>query len=217
MARAHTSPLLWMKILLVGLAALLPALAGQQQMSAQGTVVRLQTPAQEIREDSGSFEVLVMVENATNLGAFQFTLGFDPSKLRFEGVSGGPFLGSSGRQMQCPDPKVTKGSVSFICVTLGASPPEGAAGTGQLATVVLSPRNDGTSPLTLSDVKLVSPPGDLMPSASEDASMVILPGPSGFPWLVWGPVIGVGALAGAIIAWLVVMRVRGRPAGTAEG
>jgi hypothetical protein len=111
--------------------------------------LRISPVAQTI--DSGMLtSVDIVVDNAFNLGTFQFTLSFDGALVAYQSVTNGPFLGSTGRQAVCQPPAVGPGSVMFICNTIGASPP-GPNGTGVLLTVGLLGLLGGTSPLHLSD------------------------------------------------------------------
>ena len=71
-------------------------------------------------------DVPVTIENVCDLGAFQFTLTFDPAALTFSSIAPGSFLGSKGRMVQCTGPQTTSSSVHLACVTLGA--PSGGAG-----------------------------------------------------------------------------------------
>ncbi|MGB6837603.1 MAG: cohesin domain-containing protein, partial [Dehalococcoidia bacterium] len=101
-----------------------------------GTAVYIYPLTQTVMAGS-NFEVDVVVANVTNLGAFEFTLAFDPALVEFASISQGPFLGSSGRTVSCMPPLLAEGSVSFTCVTLGAEP-GGASGSGVLAVAQFS-------------------------------------------------------------------------------
>jgi hypothetical protein len=88
---------------------------------------------------------------AQNLGAFQFTLSYNASILTYQSLQVGPFIGSTGRTVLCTNPFLQTGSVSYSCVTLGSAPP-GPSGTGTLATVHFLAMENGTSPMTLSNI-----------------------------------------------------------------
>jgi hypothetical protein len=55
------------------------------------------------------------------------------SDLLLTGLSAvqGPFIGSTGRPVQCLGPQITPTSLNFKCVTLGSTPP-GAGGSGTI-------------------------------------------------------------------------------------
>jgi hypothetical protein len=166
---------LWRRLLWGGLAAVvfgLATLAPGPRAGAQETKVRLEVPAGGVDVGGAPFPVDVLVDDVTNLGAFEFTLRYDPSILKFVGVEKGPFLASSGRAVECLDPGVTPGSVHYVCVTLGAMPP-GAHGSGVLATITLAPAAPGTSSLQLEQPLLAEPSGQALPAASENASITV--------------------------------------------
>jgi general secretion pathway protein D len=141
---------------------------------AQGTKVRLEVPSGDVGVEDPPFTIDLVVEDVANLGAFQFELRFDPSVLGFVEIERGPFLGSSGRRVECLDPRVTSESVRLTCVTLGAMP-RGADGSGVLVTVTLDPAGPGTSLLRLDDVILTHPDGQPIPIAIEHASINVVP------------------------------------------
>ena len=120
-----------------------------------GTAVYIYPLTQTVMAGS-SFEVDVVVADVTNLGAFEFTLAFNPALVEFASIKSGPFLGSSGRMVSCMPPLLAEGSVSFTCVTLGAQP-DGPSGSGVLAVAQFSAVGGGTTILDLRDVILLEP------------------------------------------------------------
>jgi hypothetical protein len=83
-----------------------------------------------------SFSVDVIVEDAVNLGAFQFELTYDPSCITANDVALGPFLGSTGRTVYPVGPSYGAGSVAFGASSSGAA--SGPNGNGVLATVTFA-------------------------------------------------------------------------------
>jgi hypothetical protein len=77
------------------------------------------------------------VAYATGLGAFEFTITFDPI-ASVVNVTPGPFLGSTGRAVQCTSAIITSTSVNFSCNTT-TSTPNGPVGSGKLATITFDP------------------------------------------------------------------------------
>ncbi|MGB6896753.1 MAG: cohesin domain-containing protein [Dehalococcoidia bacterium] len=184
--------------------------------AAQETIVRLETPAEEVRLEGPPFTVSVVVDDVVNLGAFQLEMVFDSSILRFVEVAEGPFLGSSGRTVQCLPPVAAEGLVRFVCVTLGETP-EGPEGSGVLATITFEPLSAGSSDLQFQKLILADPPGEPIFADYQDASIAVVPaGDGGLRWVLWGPVIGgvvlVVSAAAASFWWF---RLRPPAAGSA--
>jgi hypothetical protein len=142
---------------------------------AQEAKVRLEVPATDLTAGRGQFPVDVIVDDVANLGAFQFTLSYDAALLQFVDVHEGAFLGSSGRIVDCLDPRVEPGSVVFVCVTLGPNPP-GSDGSGTLATVTLNALGTGTTPLQLGGLTLAQPDAQRIAAGSEDAVITLAAG-----------------------------------------
>jgi len=111
------------------------------------TIMRVTPPSQNVVQ-TGSAVVDVVLENVANLGAYEVGVTYDESILSFVSVTNGPFLGSTGRTVQCPSFSAGSGFVVFACFTLG-SEPGGATGSGILARFVFSGDQPGTSALTL--------------------------------------------------------------------
>jgi hypothetical protein len=120
---------------------------------AQSPVMRVDPAAQTVDVGGGKFTVNILIDNVTNLGAYEVQLSFDPDILRLVGVEDAGFLGSSGRQLHCPSRFVETtakpaDTLRFGCATNNAEPP-GPDGSGILATVAFAPRKAGYSPLKL--------------------------------------------------------------------
>jgi len=170
--------------------------------AAQEATVHVEVPLTAVAADSGPFTVSVVVEDVANLGAYQFDLTYDPAIVRFVEVHEGAFLGSSGRQVQCLPARTQEGLIGLTCVTLGATP-DGPNGSGVLTTITFEPVAPGSSPLHFARLTLTDPPGQALPSGAQDATVKVAgaesaateSGGEGFAWGLWGPVIGIGALA----------------------
>jgi hypothetical protein len=184
---------------LVVLLSVVAVFVAAHTAESQGTVVRLEVPSESLKVDGEAFSVDVIVNDVANLGSFQLALTYDPGVIEFQDVKEGPFLGSSGRRVECLPPDTTAGSVGFLCVTLGATP-DGPSGSGVLATLTFQPVGAGTSPLHFSILVLTDPPASRLPADTEDASVrVEQPGGGGIRWALWGPVIG-GIAAVLVVA-----------------
>ncbi len=118
------------------------------------------------------FTVDIVVENVVNLGAFEFTLGFDPAVLQYQSLQYGSFLGSSGRVVNCLPAEHNEDSVRTVCVTMGAEP-DGPSGSGVLATVTLLPVNTGIALVDLRDVILTDPMATVIPAIEQDGSVTV--------------------------------------------
>lgn len=214
MIRGLRQGLLWIRLTAAVLA--LATLTVASTAGAQEAKLRLEAPSGDIGPADPPFTVDVVVEDVVNLGAFEFDLHYDSSILGFVNVERGPFLGSSGRRVECLDPRLEPGSLRFVCVTLGALPP-GADGSGVLATVTLAPAGPGTSPLRFYSAILARPDGQPIAAALQDASITVAsPGTPGTPaatgtsndggtnWPLWGSLFGGAAVlvvAAAGVAW----------------
>jgi hypothetical protein len=214
------------KIAVLGLALALTGLAGTSLAQGNPARISVQPPSSDqiIKEGDPDFQVNVLASDVQNLAAFQFGLQYNRSVLKFVGVKEGTLLGSSGRQVTCPDPRLTQDgnteTLQFNCVTLG--PPvslggtKGADGSGLLAIVTFSPVGGGNTPLNLraSDSILVAAEIDAqgMPveisSSSQSASLDVVGTSGGFPWLIVGLAIGAVIVIGAVGGGLVLVRRR---------
>lgn len=124
----------------------------------QSPVMKVAPASQTVQMGGPTFNVDIVLENVSNLGAFEFTLSFDPDIVRLVSVSPGPFLGSTGREIYCPQPLHYSPSsgdpaldaVRFGCVSSdqGAGTP-GAYGSGVVANVQFAARAPGQSILGL--------------------------------------------------------------------
>lgn len=125
----------------------------QTQVSMMGR--NQPSQAKIIAFPNGNLTADVKVANVTNpsgLAAFSFTVGYNPNLLTVPDANGdgvadsnvvtvGPFLGSSGKQVQCgsgyidlDEKDVTKKKLTFSCVTIGPLP-AAPTGSGTLATI----------------------------------------------------------------------------------
>ena len=114
------------------------------------------TPFAKVGQFGVPITIDVAAENVSNLGAYEFTLDFDPSVLQFAGANDAGFLATSGREVQCAPPQPSTASVRSSCVSLGSDLP-GVSGSGVLAHLTFMPISSGLSPLRLHDVILLHP------------------------------------------------------------
>ncbi len=145
-------------------------------VSAQQAVVRLDPSTQNVSAGD-SFSVNVMLDDVSNLGSFEFTLQFDPSLVAFQTATEGPFLGSSGRTVECPNAIVntTLGKVTFGCYSFDGL--VGVDGSGEVATMTFNALVEGVSPLDFIDPTFLSDPlANDIPVVAENGQVTI-----GFP------------------------------------
>jgi hypothetical protein len=164
----------------------------------------------------GDQDVIVEIraENAENLGAFGFQLTYDPDVLELAVdqtgqplIQRGDFLGSSGREVACPEPVVQSGVLRMSCNTLRMEP-AGVDGAGTLATLTFVAVGSGAVDLTLDRPEANEPDAtEIRPIALQSATLDVQ-GEGGMNWLIWGPIIFSGALVIIGVIAFVVTRLR---------
>jgi hypothetical protein len=118
---------------------------------------------------------------ACGLGHYQFTVLFDPTVIKYVSVQNGPFLTSTGRQINtCYNPSghdPLNGVVTYLCVTNGNPPggptPFGPEGSGVLATITFLPVATATTSLQFQDTILAEVPGTAIPHTTQDGSVTV--------------------------------------------
>ncbi len=122
-----------------------------QETTLQNPTVRV-APAESVVRPGEGLTVFVMIDQATNLGGFEFTLLFITTTVTVDNVVVGDFPGSTGRTVIPLPPIIDNqaGRASFGAATVGSAP--GATGMGVLATVALNAQSSGESPLDLQNV-----------------------------------------------------------------
>jgi hypothetical protein len=135
-------------------------------------VLRVDPPSQNVAAGADA-TVNVVVDGAENLGAFQFTLEWNPSVVTYQSTAVGPFLGSTGRSVICNSPQVGVSEVTVLCNTLG-SEPQGPYGSGVLASFTMRGLTTGLSPMHLTDVILADISAQLQPPAGvQDGNVIV--------------------------------------------
>ena len=154
----------------------------------RGPVIVRVDPVTQRASVGTAFTVDIVVENVVNLGAYQFTLAFDPAILNYVSLRNGPFLGSTNRPVDCAAPVVKPDSASIVCRTLGAEP-DGPSGTGVLAIATFLPVNTGPAFLDLQRVTLTNPRAVIIPALEQDGSVAVDLPPTPTPTLTptFGP------------------------------
>ena len=138
------------------------------------------SPATKIASPSGgAFTVDVQLQNATDLGGFQFAFTFNPSIVRVQGAVLGSLVTGSGRAFTALGPQIDNalGIASFGAYSYGTGP--GRSGSGPIATITFTPVALGTSALRFGSVQLATPGGVAIPTTIENGSIVVQAGLTG--------------------------------------
>lgn len=128
-----------------------------------GASLGLSPASQNVPVGTAYFEVDVNVADVDNLGAYEFTMKFDPDVVEYVGVADQGWLGSTGRNQACFEPQGAagqsavenvneNGAFKFGCSTNGlisaGQGKQGPDGSGTLATVAFKAKAVGQSDLT---------------------------------------------------------------------
>ena len=129
--------------------------------------------------------VTITVENVNNLGAYEVLLTYDGSRLAVVSATDLSFLGSSGRSVFCAPAVINPGlgtllRLQFGCGTVGAPPPAGPNGSGDLAVVQFAPLAVGVVSLQL-DPSLADPFGNPINAVAFGGQIEINTGPTPTP------------------------------------
>ena len=102
-----------------------------------------------------TFSVDVVVTDAADLFAYQFDVGFDPTRLTANSVTEGPLLGTGGATFFIPGAiDMAAGLVTATANTLLAAVP-GVPGSGVLATINFTATASGLSAISLFNAMLL--------------------------------------------------------------
>jgi hypothetical protein len=135
-------------------------------------------PASRDLETQTTGTFTITVEDATDLGGFEFDLTFDPAHLQIDGVAPGDFLGSTGRNIGELGPTIDNvtGTLSYGGFSFGSQ--AGPTGTGTLAVVSYTTTlTEGTSALDLQNVQILDTDAQTQPVQTIDGSVSVLSGP----------------------------------------
>jgi hypothetical protein len=135
-------------------------------------------PVQSTVTVGESFTVSVMIDDASDLGAFEFDLLYLPATVIVDDVTLGDFLGSTGRTLIPVVPIIDNaaGKTSFGAATVGSA--AGPNGTGELAIIALTAQSEGESLLDLQGVLLLDTRVNRQVATDEDGSVVVESAPT---------------------------------------
>jgi hypothetical protein len=123
----------------------------------------------------------VAIDNVTDLGAFQFTLSYNPEVVSVVDVEVRPFISSTIRPVTCLEPPSDPGELQFLCVTLGAEP-AGPNGNGELARITFEGAALGLTPLALDGIIVTDVDGAAFPTPlTQGAAIEVAPAPTPTP------------------------------------
>lgn len=160
-------------VLLLALALMI---ISSRSVAQQPVAVRVQGPTSPVVAGQ-SFVVTLLVENAQNLGAFEFEYNFTPAvaSAMVDNIQLGPFLGSTGRTtgaLRLASAPGRPGVPLFGAYSYGTA--NGPNGNGVLATVAMTAVAPGTSQLSLTQQKVTNITGDEVTSISMAGSVTVI-------------------------------------------
>ena len=138
----------------------------------QNATVRIE-PVESVVDAGETFTITVMIDEASDLSGFEFTLLFVTTTVTVDDVTLGNFLGSTGRSANPLGPIIDNqaGRGSFGAWTHGSAP--GPDGTGELAIVSLTTQGVGISPLDLQNVIVLDTAVGSQEATIEDGTVVV--------------------------------------------
>lgn len=145
---------------------------------AQGTATVRVVPASRDVDPQATYTFTIAVEDAEDLGGFEFDLTFDPALLRVDDVTLGDFLGSTGRNTGelGPDIDNDTGLVTYGAFSFGSQ--NGPTGTGTLAIVAFTTTiTQGVSALSLQNVQIINTDAQTQAVEAVGGSVTVLAGP----------------------------------------
>jgi len=101
-----------------------------------------------------TFQVTLAVDARIPVSHLPTTISYDPERLAVERVDAGDFLGGSGAAQVLADTS-TRGSIVLGASRLGQRP--GVAGRGAVATITFRSLGVGSSPIRISDRRVLDP------------------------------------------------------------
>jgi hypothetical protein len=142
-----------------------------QNVARQNPTMRVD-PVESVVDVGETFTITVMIDEASDLGAFQFDLLYITTTVTVGGVILGDFLGSTGRPANPIGPIIDNqaGKAKFGAWTLDSAP--GPDGTGELAIVSFTTQGMGISPLDLQNVMVLDTTGGHQTVTVEDGTVV---------------------------------------------
>jgi hypothetical protein len=120
----------------------------------------------------------VVVQTTSLMGGFEFDIVYDNDVLQYLGWTRGPFLGSTGRTVNCHE-IIHERDVRIGCTTDGPPPPPGVTGSGVVATLHMRPLAIGETCLLLLIAGTSEVTGDAITTSGQDACLRLTPDSDG--------------------------------------
>jgi hypothetical protein len=142
-----------------------------------GTTVKI-APPEKVVWLGATFTYDVVIEDAFDLGAFEFELTYNPSCITVPTCDAtlGPFLGSTGRSVAEVGPTCGVGSITYGAYSWGSSP--GPNGDGVLATVTFQAgmnQCDSALRLPIQNVSVTDTAGNQQSVSTGDGIVHVVP------------------------------------------
>lgn len=135
-------------------------------------------PASQVVQLGDIVTVGVNISDVTDLYAWQFDIGFDPTILSALSVTEGPFLATGGTTVFLAGTiDNVGGTITFNGDSL-VGPIPGVTGSGELAEIQFQTLALGVSPVSLSNVFLLNSQPGLIDTTTADGSIEVAPEPS---------------------------------------
>lgn len=125
----------------------------------------------------GSRVIQVMINNVSDLGAFEFILNYNPSVVTVTSVELGPFLGSTGRSpfIAAKSFDNTTGKAIVGVASIGGA--AGAVGSGVAMSITFKGgRAVGTSSLTFSGMQVTNVAGNTIAATAQNSTIAVQTG-----------------------------------------
>lgn len=125
----------------------------------------------------GSRVIQVMINNVSDLGAFEFILNYNPAVVTVTSVELGPFLGSTGRSpfIAAKSFDNTTGKAIVGVASIGGA--AGAVGSGVAMSITFKGGGAvGTSPLTFSGMQVTNVAGNTIAATAQNSTILVQAG-----------------------------------------
>ncbi len=152
-------------------AASTPAKSPSSEPAGPAVVsIKPSNPTVPLGED---FTVSVEINGARGVGSVPFHLGFDPTAIEFANFTNtSPFLGSDGSGVFILATVGSGGREVIVGLSRQGSRP-GIDGQGSLIQLTFRPKRPGTTTLNFTDLSVLDPQAQILPSQNLGATIVI--------------------------------------------
>lgn len=165
-------------------------------VSLQAQTAPVLTMAADSSEQAvgSQFNISLDISGISDLYAFNLTLGYDASKVRFMAVTEGDFLSNVNTTYFIPGVDDRTGSVAFSAVAL-IGPISGAGGAGNLLNFVFAGSAPGAAHFSLSDILFIDSAFGDIGVGGASLEVLVLDDPAGVPEPAPLALLAIGTLA----------------------